>query len=280
MSVRDLLHTRRAERDALLERITALLMEDTRVVAAWLFGSLGREDADDLSDIDLRVIVADQFSEAINAARREFVARFGKPLLIEEAPGNAPAGGAYLLVFYESRTGLQHVDWTWQPQSHARIPLEAHVLFDRAGIPSIRPPESITATERATRVTDRVIFFWAMSPIAAKFVARRQRRSALTMITMIERTLQEVQWLVGTRNHPPDFKDNRTDSPPVEPTDQLETVRALAREMETLTQRILAAGATIPTEAILEVNRFFDLVGAMLVEGVMPTHAIESTDNH
>jgi predicted nucleotidyltransferase len=279
MSARDFLHARRAERDILLERATALLMDDARVVAAWLFGSLGREDADDLSDIDLRVVVADRYSEAINATRREYVERLGKPLLIEEAPGNAPVGGAYLLVLYDSRAGLQHVDWTWQPQSHAQIPHEARVLFDRIGIPPIRAPESITDTERAARVTERVIFFWAMSPIAAKFVARRQRRSTLTMISMIERALHDVQWLVGTRNSVPDFKDNRTDPPPVEPADQLETVRALAREMETLAPRIVASGATIPTESIPEIYRFFDLVGAMLVEGTTAKSASESLDN-
>lgn len=271
MSVRDLLSARRAERDALLARATALLIGDTRVVAAWLFGSLGREDADDLSDIDLRVIVADQYSEAINAARQEYVKLLGAPLLIEEAPGNAPVGGAYLLVFYGSRAGVQHVDWTWQPQSHARIPHEARVLFDRAGIPSAHLPESLTAKERATRVTDRVIFFWAMSQIAAKLVARRQRRFALTMIGMIERTLHEVQWLLGIRNHAPDFKDYRIDPPPVEPADQLATIRALAQEMDGLTPQIIASGAAIPTEAIAEIYRFFDLVDAMLTENVAPS---------
>jgi len=271
MSVRDQLEVRRAERDALLERITGLLMDDARVVAAWLFGSLGRDDADDLSDIDLRVIVADQHSEAVNATRQEYVRQLGQPLLVEEALGNAPPGGGYLLALYESQAGLQHVDWTWEPQSQARIPPDARLLFDRVGIPSTSVPEPLMATERAPRVTDRTTFFWAMSPIAAKFVARRQRRSALTMIGMIERTLHEVQWLVGTRSVAPGFKDYRTDPPPVEPADQLATVRALAREMEALTPQIVASGAATPTDAIPEVYRFFDLVDAMLTEGVTPS---------
>jgi hypothetical protein len=36
-----------AERDHLLHRITDLLRDDPCVAAAWLFGSLGRGDADD-----------------------------------------------------------------------------------------------------------------------------------------------------------------------------------------------------------------------------------------
>lgn len=271
MDVRDLLRARRAERDALLARLTALLMDDARVVAAWLFGSLGREDADELSDIDLRVIVADDSRDAIEAMCREYVARLGTPLLVEEAPRNAPAGGAYLLVCYDSPAGLQYVDWTWQPQSHARIPPDARVLFDRAGILPVSPPEPVPAGERAARVTERVIFFWAMSPIAAKFVARRQRRAALAMIEMIERVLHEVQWLVGTRADAPGFKDYRTDPPPVEPAEQLAAVRALAHEMESLAPRIIASGAAIPTEAIAEIDRFFALVGAMLAEGITPS---------
>jgi hypothetical protein len=168
---------------------------------------------------------------------------------------------------------------TWQPQSHAQIPREARVLFDRVGIPPIPAPESITGKERAARVTERVVFFWAMSPIAAKFVARRQRRSTLTMIGMVERALREVQWLVGDRDFAPNFKDNRTDPPPVEPADQLATMRALVGEMEALTPRIVASGATIPTESIAEIHRFFDLVGAMLVEGLTPTDETENPDN-
>jgi hypothetical protein len=150
-------------------------------------------------------------------------------------------------------------------------PRAARVLFDRVGIPSEGIPELVTVEQRAARLTDRVIFFWAMSPIAAKFIARRQRRATLTMIGMIEHTLHEVQWLVGTRHDPPHFKDDRTDPPPVGPVDQLETVRSLARAMESLAPRIVASGATIPLQAVPEVYRFFDLIDAMLAEDVTPT---------
>ena len=45
-SLHALLDDRRAERDALLRRITELLQGDERVAAAWLFGSLGRGEGD------------------------------------------------------------------------------------------------------------------------------------------------------------------------------------------------------------------------------------------
>src|SRR5437588_6286399 len=95
LPVADLLETRRAEREALLQRVVALLKADERVCAAWLFGSLGRGTADDLSDLDLWVVVADERIKEIVAAQRDYVARLGEPLLIEEAPQNAPVGGSY-----------------------------------------------------------------------------------------------------------------------------------------------------------------------------------------
>src|SRR5437868_5689604 len=114
LSVAGLLVTRRAERAALLQRAIALLKADERVCAAWLFGSLGRGDADDLSDLDLWVVVEDEHIEEIVAARRDYVARLAEPLLMEEAPQNAPAGGGYLLALYGGDGGPHQVDWYWQ----------------------------------------------------------------------------------------------------------------------------------------------------------------------
>jgi hypothetical protein len=49
-----LLQSYRAERDALLDQIELVLTQDGRVCAAWLWGSLGRGEGDELSDL-LRV---------------------------------------------------------------------------------------------------------------------------------------------------------------------------------------------------------------------------------
>ncbi len=45
--------TYEAERAALLETIVQHARADARVVAGWLFGSLGRGDGDALSDLDV-----------------------------------------------------------------------------------------------------------------------------------------------------------------------------------------------------------------------------------
>src|SRR5712692_3692574 len=99
------LQIRLAEREALLQRIIKQLTDDERVVAVWLHGSLGREVADALSEIDVWVVAADRHSEAMNAERQAYTAQLGNRLLMREAPHNAPPGGAFLLVMYAGSVG-------------------------------------------------------------------------------------------------------------------------------------------------------------------------------
>src|SRR4051794_12310171 len=89
-NIQKLLNTHRAERDALLQRAQGILDRDPRISAAWLFGSLGRGDADELSDLDLFIIVADEHRAALVADRYTYMAQLGDPLLILEAPQNWP----------------------------------------------------------------------------------------------------------------------------------------------------------------------------------------------
>jgi len=67
------LQLRLSEREAVLQRISAQLAADERVVAAWILGSLGRGRGDALSDIDVRVVVADPWSETLNAERQAYM---------------------------------------------------------------------------------------------------------------------------------------------------------------------------------------------------------------
>ncbi|MBV9174980.1 MAG: nucleotidyltransferase domain-containing protein [Chloroflexi bacterium] len=104
------------ERSAFLAWLAHDLDQDGRIVAAWLGGSLGRGDADELSDIDIHLAINDDHCAGLNETRRAFVSQFGKPLLIQEAPQNAPPDGAFLLVLYRGQTAPVEVDWSWQPR--------------------------------------------------------------------------------------------------------------------------------------------------------------------
>lgn len=265
MSAKQLLELRRAEREALLQRVTALLRDDHRVGGAWLAGSLGRGEADELSDIDLWLAVADEHCPAMVAARREYVGRVAKPLLIEEAPENAPAGGGYLLVLYGGQAGPQHVDWYWQPQSDARVPADAHLLFERA--PLLRQvPAPATRLARAEAIDGQVAFFWAMSNVAAKYVARRQPSAGLKMLELVSQALTEVKAMAGSA--PADGEPGEDSVPSLQPERQLALLRGMAGEMEALTPRIVALGGTVPVQAILQIHRLFDLAAAMVGEPV------------
>lgn len=267
MSPEEGLKIRIQEREALLQQVVHLLKQDGRIVAAWLIGSLGRAEEDGLSDLDLWVVVADEYSRFVNAGRRDFVTHLAPPLLILEAPQNAPEHGAYLLTLYPGQAGPHQIDWYWQPLSEASLPENAHLLFDHAGIPSsgLQPlqtaPDPQTPTERAAAASERTNFFWAMIPIAAKKAARRQTWEALGMIGMIRGTLKEVKRLIGAEG---DETSSLNLPPPVQPAEQMQFLRQMAREMEALTPPLLALGGTVPAEAVPQVQALFDLAESML----------------
>lgn len=276
MSILDLLHIRRTEHEALLQRVVGVLQEDERVVAAWLFGSWGRQTSDELSDTDLWVVVGDENCDAISAERHAYVARPGHPLLMLDAPGNAPAGGAYLMALYAGQAGVHQVDWYWQRQSDASIPQHAVVLFDRVGIPhdtrleQLDPPGKVgeqAQQERAERASQLVAYFWVMSNIAVKSVLRHQAWASVGMIEMLRGILEDVRWLVGVSTIPDGQEAWRTGVlPPVQQSEQIAMLCELAHEMEQLKPHVEALGGSVQTDAIPYVYDFFDLANTMLQE--------------
>jgi hypothetical protein len=261
----NLLDIRRDESKILLQRVVESLEADERVAAAWLFGSHGRGDADDLSDIDLWVVVEDKYIGELVAKRREYVARPGEPLLMVEAPQNAPTGGGYLLALYEGEAGPHQIDWYWQPQSQARIPQQVAILFNRANIPHAEqaPPQS---TEEVARIaSEKVAFFWAMCDIAAKKIARRQSWAATRMLSMLGQTLDEVVWLAGVRDGQPGFGYEGVVPPPVQPAEQLALLQKMVREMASLLPAISAIGGVVPSDkAASQICNFLALADVLV----------------
>jgi predicted nucleotidyltransferase len=131
----DPLQVRRREHGALLQLAQTVLQADQRVVAAWLFGSVGCRTADVFSDLDVWVIIKDEYIETMSAERQSYAAQLDQPVHLLASPGNAPTGGAYLLALYPGRAGMHQVDWYWQRQSDASLPRHAVLLLNRAGIP-------------------------------------------------------------------------------------------------------------------------------------------------
>ncbi|MEX0762116.1 MAG: nucleotidyltransferase domain-containing protein [Dehalococcoidia bacterium] len=214
MAVKDLLAIRERELTSLKNRLAQVLEADQRVRAAWLSGSFSRGDHDALSDLDLSVVVSSQPMAEIVANRHEYVADASDPVLLLDVPQNAPPDGAYLLVFYAGEVGPLHVDWFWEPDFKARKPDDALVLFDRTELPVMpgaewrrdahRPTGSSSgvAIEPIEPVTWKITYFWAMSLIVAKYIARRRGETVARMTGVIDRTLAELAGILeGCRAH-------------------------------------------------------------------------------
>ena len=95
---------------------------------------MGRGDEDELSDLDLWVILNNVDIECIIARPPKYTSQIGNPVLSLEAPQNAPQGGAYLMTCYDAPIAPHIVDWYWQPQSLAYIPGQVRLLFDKVGL--------------------------------------------------------------------------------------------------------------------------------------------------
>lgn len=161
----------REERDRLLERIVLALAGDERIVAAWLAGSLGRDQSDDISDLDLRVVVRDDSLADIVANPDGFV-RAIVPVIMEiHAPQNAPAGGAYLLTWIPGASGLQQVDWYWQGEATATRPNNMEILFERRQIPGEDRHLALDDSEIEERVAS-----WFREALLRTFIAAKYLR--------------------------------------------------------------------------------------------------------
>lgn len=260
------LYARRAERDALLCRLTQMLEADTRIAAAWLFGSVGRGEADDLSDLDLRVVVADAHIADVCAQRQAYAAQIGAPALCQEAPQNRPAGGAFLLALYPGEFGPQEVDWTWQPLSGACLWPQTRLLLNRAGLTQVgempwgyQPVSPLSPLEELVR---KVHGFWAMLLVIAKYAARSPWEERMGLVGMSVQPLREVSEALGITP-----KYTLESLPPHgSPREKLRLLRDIADQMEALMPVIEAQGGRVPWAVLPHARHFLDLVEATTTE--------------
>jgi predicted nucleotidyltransferase len=186
MSLGAALAARARRRDAWLADAARRLRTDERVAAAWLFGSLGRGDADDLSDVDLFVALDHVSADDLDRVD-EWLGKLGELSRWREDPYNAPDGGRYLEAVYPADPAPLVVDSYWQPVSASVLGADTRVLFDNVGLrraaPGVTTYELIPAVrdgllfaapdDPAARLRARVEAFWSDVAIAAKHHARR-----------------------------------------------------------------------------------------------------------
>jgi len=242
----------------LLTRIEEVLQADKRVQAAWLCGSFGRDEADAWSDFDLRVAVEDAALPSLLENLPALYEQIAPPLLVQwEMPSSTMTDGRFQLVYFP---GPVEVDWVFGPASKAaRLP-ESRLLFDRIGVPIIAPP-SLSTEERRARAEQRLIFFWAMAPIAVKYTGRGDSRHASDQIDLLTRSFITLWRLVECPDGPDPQADNtnRILEPELEeclphlgwtidPPRALDVIRELCAEVERLHPRLTTLGVPIPSD--------------------------------
>ena len=276
MNLQQMLETRVTERSALVRLIASYLEHDKRVRAAWLNGSLAKGNHDALSDIDVWVVVDDKSAASIVSGRKKFATGLSKPSLVMDNINNAPPRGAYLLVHYPGEFGPQHVDWFWQPESLATCPDDAVLLFSRAELQSVSGDEwrdemhqtggrsPTNESDLASILSFKIKFFWSMSLIVAKYIARADSETVRRMMELITRTLGEINDALSAKPRgegadAPFVVDTALTSAP-EQFAMLDRLVKAARRME---KPVAAAGGSIPLDGIQQIQRFFDLTKQM-----------------
>ncbi|HVA89756.1 MAG TPA: nucleotidyltransferase domain-containing protein [Chloroflexota bacterium] len=256
---------RAAERDQLLQTVLDGLRADSRFVAAWLGGSLGRGVADAVSDLDLIVVVTEAASAILCArpeprgygatpARQELFARFGGVSFVYESHNNAPAGGTFSTVIYET---AQVVDWTLLPRAMAERPPDTHLLFGIAGIRVQTPPAAVPAAERAALAVERIGFFWLMMSVAAKYIIREDSVYVNTLLDGQRRLLQEVRAITRGATEP--YKGGSRGLCILTAQEQVTTARHLISDVLQLLPEIEALGASIPEPPLQALERLLTL---------------------
>ncbi len=251
-------------RDALFGRIREELEADERVVAAWLAGSFGRGTEDAWSDLDRHVVVRDDALAGWLGARKRWFGRLGRPLMV--MPSSAWERGDWQGVVFEGPVWL---DLAVHPASTAAREPDTRLVFARGDIP-VRGVSPLYDEERRSRLQHDLDFFWAMTPIALKYIGRGRTDRAVTMVDLLKETFVRLWWYVrdpGRRDagsaswlHPqrditlvaamPRFGAT------IDPPAAFAAVSRLMNQVRDLHPEIERHGVTIPREAVAEIERF------------------------
>lgn len=260
------LESYRQKRQALLAQIIETLAHDERFVAAWLAGSLSRNDADFFSDIDLRLVVSNTHSASLchrlervsaqtSPERYALFSQFGKPALIHENNNNAPEGGTFTFILYAESAIM--IDWVLVPQRSARRPSQTRLLFEKTAIP-VEPatqPEDLEQSKQY--VAEQWAFFWMMTAITIKYIFRNDGVFAAQWLEHLHQLAREIE----RRLERQPWTYVRRSLSKLQPTHekQLESIRALCNRMLELRARVSEFIGLEPLTPISEINSFLRL---------------------
>lgn len=239
------LKTYQQSREVLLTSIITELSSDERCAAAWLAGSYARNDADEVSDLDIRVVIAEPYTETLcerqeqvshttTSERLDFFSRFGQPALIHENNNNAPEGGTFTFVLYSDSALM--VDWTLLPQINAERPFQSLLLFDKANLPVSHPPEAKELEQSRKYVAEQWAFFWMMTAVTIKYIIRNDNVFVTRWLEVLHGLVEEIQRQL--RGEPSEYiRGSLTQLQHTRET-QIESIHSLCRTMQALTPQM------------------------------------------
>ena len=253
-------------RTSLLAKITETLSRDERFIAAWLTGSFSRNEADTLSDIDISLVVADEYSprlctrlEQVSAQtspeRFALFSQFGKPALIHENNNNAPEGGIFTFVLYTESASM--LDWTLIPQKKAIRPIESRLLFEKVFIPLAPLPEPENLEQGRKSVAEMWAFFWMMTAVTIKYAIRDDG----VFVTEWTEHLHSLAYEIERRLNREPWRYQRGSRSQFQPTrqKQLESLRGLCDRMLKLKTRVAKFTGSEPLTPTSEINALLSL---------------------
>ncbi len=240
---------------------------DARIRAALLWGSFGRGNADDLSDLDPWLLVADDAAPSIEPVLRGYAEQTGSLICgAENIPQYAPPGGGYVGFLHEGRHGLLQVDCYWQPVSVALPEAEYAVLFDRQAesYAGQEYPELTLAEEAQglqAEVEHGLRFTWFMFSITAKSLAR-DPASDLGLMFYPKPGLEAAAARLGQAGvlTPEDW------AVPEQPLEKVARLRHLVSKTEQLRVIANAQGCTFSSAYTPCLLRYLDMVEGILSE--------------
>lgn len=235
----------RQSREVLLTSLITELSADERCIAAWLMGSYARNDADEVSDLDLTVVIAEPYSDVL-CARQEQVShqttperlvlfsKFGKPALIHENNNNAPEGGTFTFILYSGLALM--IDWTLRPQKSAERPFQSVILFDKANIPVSPAPAPDELEQSKKSIAEIWAFFWMMTAITIKYLIRQDDVFVTRWLEVLHGLIEEIE----RQLHREPQQYIRGSLTTLQPTrvEQRESIHSLCRTMKSLAPQI------------------------------------------
>lgn len=260
------LESYREQRDTLLIKISETLSKDNRFVAAWITGSIARNESDSLSDIDITLVVSDAYSaslchrpEQVSAQtppeRYALFSQFGTPTLIHENNNNAPAGGTFTFVLYASSALM--VDWTLTPQNQALRPIQSRLLFEKISIPLAPLPEPEDLERSKKSVNEQWAFFWMMSAITIKYILRDDAVFVTQWLENLHRIKQDVERRLN--REPWIYKRGSSSTLQGSREQQIQAVRELCDQMLKLKPQVTEFVGSEPATPLAELEQLLSL---------------------